>query len=68
MRIVLDARYLGPKTSGIGSYIRAVSARLVKLEPTLSLRLWLPREAQLDEEFARCITTRTLSPIPNRAA
>jgi glycosyltransferase involved in cell wall biosynthesis len=65
MRIVLDARYLGPKTSGIGSYIRAVSARLVKLEPTLSLRLWLPRGAQLDREFARCVATHTLSPTPN---
>jgi glycosyltransferase involved in cell wall biosynthesis len=68
MRIVLDARYLGPKTSGVGSYIRAVTSRLVKLDPTLELRLWLPQAGRIHEELAQRVTTRRLSAIPNGLA
>lgn len=65
MRIVLDARYLGPKTSGIGSYIRAVTSRLVRLDPNLEIRLWLPQAGRIDAELAQRVTTRHLSAIPN---
>ncbi len=68
MRIVLDARYLGPKTSGIGSYIRAVTSRLVKLDPNLDIRLWLPQAGRIDEELAQRVTTQHLSAIPNSLA
>jgi len=68
MRIVLDARYLGPKTSGIANYIRSVASRLVRLEPNLDLRLWVPPAAPLEGEFASQVSLRILSPIPNGLA
>jgi alpha-1,3-rhamnosyl/mannosyltransferase len=65
MRIVLDARYLGPKTSGIGRYIRAVARRLVHLDPELSLRLWVPPESPLDAQGESHVELRKISAIPN---
>jgi glycosyltransferase involved in cell wall biosynthesis len=68
MRIVLDARYLGPKTSGIGTYVRAVAKRLPKLDPDLDLRLWLPENGQLDADLAQRVSSRHLSAVPNGLA
>jgi glycosyltransferase involved in cell wall biosynthesis len=65
MRIVLDARYLGPKTSGIGSYVRAIAKRLPKIDPSLDLRLWLPENGRLDENVAERVSLRHVSAIPN---
>ena len=65
MRIVVDARYLGPKTSGIGSYIRGVTTRLTALDPNLELRLWLPEGRHPEEQLARRVTINPISAIPN---
>ncbi len=64
MRIVIDARYLGPKTSGIGSYIRGVASRLTILDPGLELRLWLPEGKPLSDPFQHA-TINPVSAIPN---
>jgi glycosyltransferase involved in cell wall biosynthesis len=68
MRIVIDARYLGPKPSGIGSYIRAISPRLVALDTSLELRLWLSEAGRLSDELARQVTTNHVAAIPNSLA
>jgi glycosyltransferase involved in cell wall biosynthesis len=65
MRIVIDARYLGPKTSGIGSYIRAIASRLTTLDPSLELRLWLPDGNELAEPLARHAKIKPVSAVPN---
>src|ERR1039458_4966462 len=65
MRIVVDARYLGPKTSGIGSYIRGITTRLTALDPSLELRLWLPDGSHPGEQLARHVTINPVSAIPN---
>ena len=41
MRLVIDGRYLGCRPSGIGSYIRALIARLPDLAPDIPIRLWV---------------------------
>ncbi|HET9956331.1 MAG TPA: glycosyltransferase family 1 protein [Polyangiaceae bacterium] len=41
MRVVLDARYAGPRPSGIGNYVRPLGARLPKLLPHASFRYWI---------------------------
>jgi glycosyltransferase involved in cell wall biosynthesis len=41
MRYVLDARYAGPKPSGIGQYVRALGKRLPGLSPDARFRYWL---------------------------
>ncbi len=68
MRLVLDARYLGPKTSGIGNYVRAIATRLPRLAPELELRLWLPPAGDLPEALEGRSTVRRISAIPNGVA
>jgi glycosyltransferase involved in cell wall biosynthesis len=46
MRFVLDARYAGPKPSGIGNYVRAIASRLPHLAPNTDFEFWLPPEAE----------------------
>ena len=41
MRFVVDARYAGPKPSGIGEYVRALGKRLPALAPAATLRFWV---------------------------
>lgn len=41
MRFVVDARYAGPKPSGIGEYVRALGKRLPALAPDAKLHFWV---------------------------
>ena len=41
MRFVVDARYAGPKPSGIGEYVRAFGKRLPALAPEAHLHFWV---------------------------
>lgn len=41
MRYVLDARYAGPKPSGIGQYVRALGKRLPAFSADARFRYWL---------------------------
>lgn len=41
MRFVLDARYAGPRTSGIGIYVRGIGSRLPALAPDHRFRYWI---------------------------
>jgi len=41
MRFVLDARYAGPRPSGIGEYVRALGRRLPALAPEADFRFWI---------------------------
>lgn len=41
MRLVIDGRYLSDPPSGIGSYVRALVARLPLLAPDIPFRLWV---------------------------
>lgn len=41
MRFVIDARYAGPKPSGIGEYVRAFGKRLPALAPDADLHFWV---------------------------
>lgn len=41
MRYVLDARYAGPKPSGIGQYVRALAKRLPALAPEARFCYWI---------------------------
>lgn len=41
MRYVLDARYAGPKPSGIGQYVRALGKRLPSFSQDARFRYWL---------------------------
>lgn len=41
MRFVVDARYAGPKPSGIGEYVRALGKRLPGIAPDANLRFWI---------------------------
>jgi glycosyltransferase involved in cell wall biosynthesis len=41
MRFVVDARYAGPKPSGIGEYVRALGKRLPALAPDARLHFWV---------------------------
>lgn len=48
MRFVLDARYAGPRTSGIGIYVRGIGSRLPGLAPEERFRYWIrPRTAPI---------------------
>ena len=52
MRLVIDGRYLSRQPSGIGSYVRALIARLPALAPDISIRLWVGAEsANLDARY-----------------
>ncbi len=63
MRLVIDCRYLGPQPSGIGSYLRALIARLPDLAPDLPIRLWVGRDiADLD---TRRVEVHRVSSRPN---
>jgi glycosyltransferase involved in cell wall biosynthesis len=39
-RCIIDARYVAPKASGIGNYVRALVERLPPLAPQVQFRLW----------------------------
>jgi glycosyltransferase involved in cell wall biosynthesis len=41
MRYVIDARYAGPRPSGIGEYVRALGKRLPALAPDAELGFWI---------------------------
>lgn len=41
MRFVVDARYVGPRPSGIGEYVRALGSRLPNLAPEANLHFWV---------------------------
>jgi glycosyltransferase involved in cell wall biosynthesis len=41
VRFVMDARYAGPRASGIGAYARAIGTRLPALAPESRFRFWL---------------------------
>jgi len=43
---VLDARYAGPRPSGIGNYVRAIASRLPALAPNADFDFWLPPGAE----------------------
>ncbi len=45
MRFVMDARYAGPQASGIGSYVRAIGARLPELARQAHFHFWVPPAA-----------------------
>ncbi len=48
MRFVMDARYAGPRASGIGAYARAVGSRLPGLAPESHFHFWIrPGAAEL---------------------
>jgi glycosyltransferase involved in cell wall biosynthesis len=46
MRFVLDARYAGPRPSGIGNYVRAIASRLPLLAPNADFEFWVPEGAE----------------------
>lgn len=64
MRFVLDARYAGPKPSGIGNYVRALAARLPALAPEADFEFWLPKGAAPLSASPR-VTHRTLEAPPS---
>ena len=41
VRYVIDARYAGPKPSGIGEYVRALGKRVPQLGPEADFRFWI---------------------------
>jgi glycosyltransferase involved in cell wall biosynthesis len=47
MRFVVDARYVGPRPSGIGEYVRALGSRLPSLAPDANLHFWVRPAAAL---------------------
>lgn len=68
MRILIDARYLGPKTSGIGNYIRAVASRVTKLDPEVELRLWVPPRGRANFASIEAKSVQHLPAHPNSLA
>lgn len=46
MRFILDARYAGPRPSGIGNYVRAIASRLPRLAPNAEFEFWVPSGAE----------------------
>ena len=51
MKVIVDARYVRPKPSGIGSYVRAIATRLPALAPTDHFSYWAHPE--FVESFGR---------------
>jgi glycosyltransferase involved in cell wall biosynthesis len=50
VRFVLDARYAGPRTSGIGIYVRGIGSRLPAHAPSARFRFWIrPRAKAISE-------------------
>jgi len=61
MRFVIDARYAGPKVSGMGNYVRALTSRLPALLPESRFDYWIsPGAATLTE--APNVTHRRVRP------
>lgn len=53
MRFVVDARYAGPKPSGIGECVRALGKRLPAVAPDANLHFWVRPGTQRFAEGAR---------------
>ncbi|MEO7036204.1 MAG: glycosyltransferase family 1 protein [Polyangiaceae bacterium] len=64
MRFVLDARYAGPRPSGIGNYVRAIAARLPALAPNADFEFWLPKGTEPLSASPR-VQHRTVSAPPS---
>jgi glycosyltransferase involved in cell wall biosynthesis len=64
MRFVLDARYAGPKPSGIGNYVRAIASRLPALAPHAEFEFWIPSGAEPLSDSPR-VRHRTLAAPPS---
>lgn len=65
MCLVIDARYLGPRSSGIGTYIKALVCRLPVLAPDLPIRLWVDRETSFPGAAERGIHLHRVAPVAN---
>ena len=65
MRLVIDGRYLSHRPSGIGSYIRALIARLPELAPDIPFRLWVGDELADRDRAAPRVQLHTVSSHPN---
>src|SRR5262245_60517196 len=67
MRIVLDARYAGPRVSGMGNYVRAIASRMPRRAPDLSFRYWIrPGTPRLSD--AANVTETIVRPRPSGLA
>src|SRR5262245_21042635 len=64
MRFVVDARYAGPKPSGIGAYVRAVGQRLPELAPAERFHFWIRPGAEALAAGSN-VTHRTVTAAPS---
>ena len=65
MRLVIDGRYLGLGPSGIGSYIRALIARLPDLAPDIPFRIWVAGDSSNLDSVAQRVQLHRVTSRPN---
>lgn len=64
-RIVIDGRYLGSRASGIGTYVRALIARIPALAPDLQLRVWVRNSSDVPTDSRGSVQVHQVAAAAN---